>query len=73
MQQQDKNAEVVNPLKEANDKVKELEKKRVEHEKIKNELVSCQGEIDKSKNKYKESEWEYEVKLQKFQYLDKEK
>lgn len=29
--------------------------------------------IEDLKSKYKENEWEYEVKLQQYQYLEKEK
>jgi growth arrest-specific protein 8 len=64
---------VVNPLKEANEHVIELRKKDSEHKRIKEDLGDCQLKIEDLKTRYKEMEWEYEVKLQQYQYLEKEK
>jgi len=51
-------------LKEANEKVKELQKKDKQHKIVMRDLTECQGKIDDLKSRYKELEWEHEVKLQ---------
>ena len=57
---------MVNPLKQANEEVKELKKKDLLHKAIKEELGECQLKIEDLKTRYKDSEWEYEVRLQQY-------
>merc|ERR1712086_253881 len=51
----------------------ELRNKQLEHTKIKEDLEVCTEEIRTIESTYKEGEWEYEVKLQQYEYLVKEK
>ena len=69
MRQQERNHQVEGPLKEATEEVAKLEKIAGDHKKIKDELEQKQKKIEKNKKLFKTEEWEYEVKLQQFQYL----
>ena len=40
---------------------------------IHEELTACQEKIAKHEGEYRREEWEYEVKLQQFQYLKQER
>ncbi len=73
LQQEERNAEVALPLEAANKAVKELLKKRQEHLKCQSELKDCQATIKDIESRIGEKEWEYEVKLQQMQYLEREK
>jgi hypothetical protein len=53
--------------------VKELLIKKEKHDLIKLELEECQGKIKEIVGGLGDMEWEYEVKLQQFQYLEREK
>ena len=50
-----------------------LLKERIAHEEVKTNLEECQQKIASTSNQYSKEEWEYEVKLQQFQYLETEK
>lgn len=67
------NKNVTEPLSRAKADKRELKKKQVMHIEIKNELDHCQQEIKAIEGGFKEAEWEYEVKLQQFKYLEAEK
>lgn len=43
------------------------------HFKIKEELDSLQGDIKHVEGLYREGEWEYEVKLQQYNYMETER
>lgn len=73
MRQQERNHQVEGPLKEATEEVAKLEKIAETHKKIKDELEQKQKKIEKNKRLFKTEEWEYEVKLQQFQYLKQER
>lgn len=49
---------------------KQLEEKLQKHKQIKSQLEFTQSEIIGNQGRFKEMEWEYEVKLQQYQYLD---
>lgn len=67
------NNAVVEPLNRATKEVKEKEKDSIKHEKIKRKLEKLQDDIAVQKKLCQETEWQYEVRLQQFQYLEKEK
>lgn len=71
--QEEANNKVVEPLTKANDEVNFLLKKKVKHDKIMEQLNQCQEEIAKYDESSKEIEWQYEVRLQQYEYLVKEK
>ncbi len=48
-------------------------KKQKKYEEIKGKLEVCKKHITDDEKILKEMEWEYEVKLQQFQYLEQEK
>lgn len=73
MRQQELNEKVQEPLHLAQKEVKELKKKSEVHANIKYHLGECQGKIQQSEEGISELEWEYEVKLQQMEYLEKEK
>ena len=64
---------IVEPLRKARAEVKEKEKEQQRHEKIKRKLEKLQEDIAVQKKLCQETEWHYEVRLQQFQYLEKEK
>lgn len=68
-----RNQQVAKPLEEANKAVKEYEKEKIKHVEIQNKLQDCQQKIMLANDGIDELEWEYEVKLQNMQYLEKEK
>jgi len=67
------NKNVTEPLHRAKDEKVLLRKKQLEHIKIKEDLEVCTDEIRAIEGTYKEGEWEYEVKLQQFKYMEEEK
>lgn len=67
------NKNVTEPLHRARAQKKELQKKQIEHRKIQTELEEIAGQIRNIETGYKESEWEYEVKLQQYKYLENER
>lgn len=73
MRQFEKNQMVEGPLKEASDEVDRLEKIEEKHAVVKAELSRKQAEIATMETDFKREEWEYEVKLQQFQYLKQER
>lgn len=50
-----------------------LTQEKKAHDEVKQNLVECQEKIVATEKQYKTQEWEYEVKLQQFQYLEAEK
>lgn len=73
MDQQEQNSKVVEPLTQASEEVKALEKKKEKHDFIMMKLDDTQKAIAKYDEMSKEIEWQYEVRLQQYQYLVKEK
>lgn len=67
------NKNVTEPLHRAKQEKLELRNKQLDHTKIKEDLEVCTEEIRTIESTYKEGEWEYEVKLQQFTYLEEEK
>ena len=53
--------------------MKKLEKIKEKHVEIQTELTACQEKISRHEGDYRREEWEYEVKLQQFQYLKQER
>ena len=72
-EEQDSNDAVVKPLNEANEEVEKLKKQKVRHDNIMNQLTTTQQGIAEFQDKTKDIEWQYEVRLQQFQYLEREK
>jgi len=73
LKQEELNDQVQKPLDEAYKMVKELEIEKARHTDIKNNLQECQDRIMDQESGIGDMEWEYEVKLQQMQYLEKEK
>ena len=73
MKQEEENAKVKVPLDAANKQVKELEIQQAKHNEIKNNLKDCLAKTKEIEGGIGDLEWEYEVKLQQFQYLEREK
>jgi hypothetical protein len=73
MHQEERNSMVEIPLAQANKEVKELELKKAHHKEIQHQLEECQGRIAAASEGIEQDEWEYEVKLQQMQYLEREK
>lgn len=73
MHQEERNNQVEIPLREATKAVKELEIKKAKHTEIKLQLQDCQQRIAQASEGIEQDEWEYEVKLQQMQYLEREK
>ena len=67
------NNDIVKPYEALQKEIAHLEKEEQKCTEIKRKLDECQKEIVSTESKYKNIEWEYEVKLQKFQYLENEK
>jgi len=61
------------PLKAIDHEVKALREKKIKFDTMKNELYKYKDEILDLDKRYREIEWEYEVKFQQYQYLVKEK
>lgn len=64
---------IVKPLEAIKKEIKELELLREKYLKIKFLLQETQEGIVLTDKQVKEIEWEYEVKLQQFNYLESEK
>ena len=73
MDQEEANKQVVVPLQEASDEVKKLSEKKRVHDQIMDKLKECQAQIMDHDAVLKDVEWQYEVRLQQFQYLQREK
>ncbi len=73
MKQEEENAKVKVPLDAANKQVKELEIQQSKHNEIKTNLKECLTRTKEIEGGIGDLEWEYEVKLQQFQYLEREK
>lgn len=67
------NNEIVEPLEQNKVLVDQLAKKKAVHDTIMAELSGTQKEILGYEGAVKEIEWQYEVRLQQFQYLEREK
>ena len=73
LDQEAKSLMVIEPMKAANEEIQILEKVKEEYQKISAKLEKYKEQIQKYEADYKELEWEYEVKLQQYGYLEKEK
>ena len=73
MKQEEENAKVKVPLDAANKQVKDLEIQQSKHNEIKTNLKECLTRTKEIEGGIGDLEWEYEVKLQQFQYLEREK
>eukprot|EP00347_Sterkiella_histriomuscorum_P005078 403357984 len=73
MDQEEANKQVVEPLQKASEEVKKLSEKKRKHDAIMEKLQECQSQIMEHDSVLKDIEWQYEVRLQQFQYLQKEK
>ena len=73
LDQEEANKQIVEPLQKASEEVKVLTKKRHVHNRIMNSLGDTQKAIMEHDGELKDIEWQYEVRLQQFQYLEKEK
>lgn len=69
MDQQEENNQVVEPLTQASEEVERLQKKKLKHDVIMERLSETQKGIAHYDTTSKEIEWQYEVRLQQFQYL----
>jgi len=67
------NNDIVKPMEKLRKEIKHLEIEEKKCVEIKKKLSECQQEIVATETTYKSIEWEYEVKLQQFEYLEKEK
>ena len=73
MDQTEANNKVVEPLNQATQEVEQLNKKQKTHNSIMAKLAETQQGIAHYDETSKEIEWQYEVRLQQYQYLQKEK
>lgn len=73
MIQHQNNDQIVKPLEQVRKEIQSLQEQKVEYLKVKDKLANKQREIVEIEKQYKELEWQYEVKLQQYQYLEKEK
>ena len=73
MDQEEANKQVVEPLQKASEEVKKLSEKKKKHDSIMEKLKECQSQIMEHDAVLKDIEWQYEVRLQQFQYLQREK
>ncbi|CDW78359.1 growth-arrest-specific protein 8 [Stylonychia lemnae] len=73
MDQEEANKQVVEPLQKASEEVKKLSEKKKKHDTIMDKLKECQAFIMEHDSVLKDIEWQYEVRLQQFQYLQREK
>ena len=73
MDQTEANSKVVEPLHQCNQEVESLNKRQITHNKIMSDLNETQEQIAIYDSSSKEIEWQYEVRLQQYQYLKKEK
>jgi len=69
MDQTEANSKVVEPLSQAAQDVERLNIKEKKHRAIMEELSDTQQAIARYDETSKEIEWQYEVRLQQFQYL----
>ncbi len=73
MDQEEANKQIVEPLQKASEELKQLTKKKMKHNVIMGSLEETQGGIMEQDTILKDIEWQYEVRLQQFQYLEREK
>ena len=73
MDQEEANKQVVVPLQEASEEVKRLSEKKKHHDQIMDKLKDTQRDIMEHDTVLKDIEWQYEVRLQQFQYQSREK
>ncbi len=73
MDQEEANKQIVEPLQKASEELKQLTKKKLKHNSIMGSLEETQKGIMDKDTILKDIEWQYEVRLQQFQYLEKEK
>lgn len=73
LDQEAENRKVVNPLKKADEDIQMLKEQKREYDKEINLLKKYKKRIRKMTDEYKDIEWNYEVKLQQYQYLEREK
>lgn len=71
--QERENNAILEPMTANEALVKELEAKKLEHDRIKGELKEVQDQIVNYESVTKGIEWEYEVRLQQYQYAEREK
>ena len=67
------NNDIVKPMEALKKEIKFLEKERDKCNDVKFKLQETQRQIAQVEAEYKDIEWQYEVKQQRFQYLEKEK
>lgn len=73
LDQEEANKQIVEPLQKASEEVKVLTKKRQVHVRIMESLGNTQSDIMGSDSVLKDIEWQYEVRLQQYGYLEKER
>jgi small-conductance mechanosensitive channel len=73
MDQEEANKHIVEPLQKASEELKKLTKKKIKHNGIMGALEETQRDIMSQDSVLKDIEWQYEVRLQQFQYLEREK
>ena len=61
------------PLTKASEEVKELTKQKIKHDAIMASLGETQDNIAERDFVLKDVEWQFEVRLQQYQYLEREK
>ena len=64
---------MVGPLEQIGKEVNKLLLEKEAHDEVKVNLIECQKKIVETEKQYAKEEWEYEVKLQQYQYLEAEK
>ncbi|CAI2367709.1 unnamed protein product [Moneuplotes crassus] len=73
LEQKKINAKMSDPLKEIDLEVRALREKKIKFDAMNGELDIYKKDILSLDKRYREIEWEYEVKFQQYQYLIKEK
>jgi len=73
LDQEEANKQIVEPLTKASEEVKVLTKQKIKHDAIMASLGETQDNIMERDSVLKDVEWQFEVRLQQYQYLEREK
>ncbi len=73
LDQEEANKQIVEPLTKASEEVKVLTRQKIKHDTIMGSLGETQDNIMERDFVLKDVEWQYEVRLQQYQYLEREK
>ena len=64
---------IVKPLEHVKKEIARLQEKQIENNKVREKLAEKQRKIVETQKEYQDLEWQYEVRLQQYQYIEKEK